>query len=94
MNLGDQIYWWCHGGGSIAKSGHFNWKHYCKVMQAKHEQFKNTDECIHLDTTYTPNLYESGCSIAEDSAGGSKKSSWLRVIAQWVTSKLRKNESA
>lgn len=35
MTLGDQVYWWFHGGGSIAKSGHFNWKHYCKVMQAK-----------------------------------------------------------
>lgn len=89
MNLGDQVYWWVHGGGSIAKSGHFNWKHYCKVMQAKNENFK---QCTDYNTTFTLNSSENGCSQAEDSADGNKESSWLQVIAQWVISKLRRHE--
>jgi hypothetical protein len=87
MNLGDQIYWWFHGGGSIAKGGHFNWKHYCKVMQAKHEIYK---QCTDYNTTSTPNSSENGCSTAEDSASGSKESSSCQEIAQWDT--LKSNE--
>ena len=89
MTLGDQVYWWFHGGGSIAKSGHFNWKHYCKVMQAKHEIYK---QCTDYNTTSTPNSSENGCSTAEDSASGNKKSSYFQVIVQWVTSKLSRHE--
>ena len=89
MTLGDQVYWWFHGGGSIAKSGHFNWKHYCKVMQAKHEIYK---QCTDYDTTSTPNSSVNGCSTAEDSADGNKKSSCLQVIVKWVTSKLSRHE--
>ena len=85
MTLGDQVYWWCHGGGSIAKSGHFNWKHYCKVMQAKNEIYKS---CIDFNTTSTPNSSVNGCSTAEDSAGGNKSSSYFQGIVKWVNSKL------
>jgi hypothetical protein len=42
MELGAQVYWWCHGGGAFVKSGHFNWKHYCKVIEAKNEIIRNT----------------------------------------------------
>lgn len=42
MELGAQVYWWCHGGGAFVKSGHFNWKHFCKVIQAKNEIIRNT----------------------------------------------------
>ena len=89
MTLGDQVYWWFHGGGSIAKSGHFNWKHYCKVMQAKHEIYKS---CTDYDTTSTPNSSVNGCSTAEDSADGNKKSSYFQGIVKWVASKLSRHE--
>lgn len=42
MELGAQVYWWCHGGGAFVKGGHFNWKHYCKVIEAKNEIIRNT----------------------------------------------------
>ena len=42
MELGAQVYWWCHGGGAFVKCGHFNWKHYCKVIEAKNEIIRNT----------------------------------------------------
>lgn len=42
MELGAQVYWWCHGGGAFVKSGHFNWKHFCKVIDAKNEIIRNT----------------------------------------------------
>lgn len=87
MTLGDQVYWWFHGGGSIAKSGHFNWKHYCKVMQAKNENFK---QCTDYDTTSIPSSSENGYSIAEDSADGSKESSSCQEIVEWDT--LKSNE--
>lgn len=89
MTLGDQVYWWCHGSGSIAKNGHFNWKHYCKVMQAKNENFK---QCTDYDTTFIPNSFENGCSIAEDSAIGKSESSCFQEIVTWVTSKLLKHK--
>lgn len=87
MTLGDQVYWWFHGGGSIAKSGHFNWKHYCKVMQAKNEIYKS---CTDSDTISIPNSSVSGCSTAEDSASGNKKSSSCQEIVEWDT--LKSNE--
>lgn len=89
MTLGDQVYWWFHGGGSIAKSGHFNWKHYCKVMQAKHEIYK---QCTDSDTTFTPNSSVNGCSTAEDSAIGKRESSLCEEIAQWDTLKLNEHD--
>ena len=89
MTLGDQVYWWFHGGGSIAKSGHFNWKHYCKVMQAKKEIYKS---CIDSDTTSTPNSYVNGCSQAEDSVSGNSESSLLQEIAEWDTLKLNEHD--
>lgn len=42
MELGAQVYWWCHGGGAFVKSGHFNWNHFCKVIIAKNEIIRNT----------------------------------------------------
>lgn len=42
MELGAQVYWWCHGGGAFVKSGHFNWNHFCKVIEAKNEIIRNT----------------------------------------------------
>jgi len=37
MGLSAMVYWWRHGGGAFAKSGNFNWEHYCKVIDAKNE---------------------------------------------------------
>ncbi len=90
MTLGDQVYWWFHGGGSIAKSGHFNWKHYCKVMQAKHEIYK---QCTDYNTTSTPNSSVNGSSTAEDSADGNKKSSSCQEIVEWDILKLNEDDT-
>ena len=40
--LGAMVYWWRYGGGAFAKSGHFNYEHFCKVIQAKNEIIRNT----------------------------------------------------
>ena len=90
MTLADQVYWWFHGGGSIAKSGNFNWKHYCKVMQAKNEIYK---QCTDYDTTSTPNSYVNGCSTAEGSADGNSESSLCQEIAEWDTSKSNEHDT-
>ena len=41
-NLGAQIKWWSQGMRDITKSGSFNWKHYCKVIEAKYENLYGT----------------------------------------------------
>ena len=90
MTLGDQVYWWFHGGGSIAKSGHFNWKHYCKVIQAKNEIYKL---CTDYDITSTPNLSVNGYSQAEHSADGSSESSLCQEIVEWDILKLNDHDT-
>ena len=68
MELGAQVYWWCHGGGAFVKVGHFNWKHYCKVIEAKNEIIRNTilaeevrNEQTNENTDNDNGLRQNGC---------------------------------
>jgi len=40
-NLPVQIKWWLNGEGWIHRNGHFNFNHYCNVIQAKYEDLYN-----------------------------------------------------
>lgn len=52
-NLSEQIKWWSEGMRDVTKSGSFNWKHYCKVIEAKYENLYGTllDEGIRIQST-------------------------------------------
>ena len=68
MELGAQVYWWCHGGGAFVKSGHFNWNHFCKVIEAKNEIIRNTilAEELRNEQTYQ-NTNNDNCNEQERS---------------------------
>ena len=40
-NLPVQIKWWLTGEGWLHKNGHFNFNHYCNVVNAKYEKIRN-----------------------------------------------------
>ena len=40
-NLPDQVRWWLTGEGWVHKHGHFNFNHYCNVVNAKYEDIRN-----------------------------------------------------
>lgn len=77
--------WWRSQSFSHDIGGSFN-------IELYYEYLKCRAKCTDFNTTSTPNSSENGCSQAEDSASGSKKSSYLQVIVKWVTSKLRRHE--
>ena len=40
-NLPVQIKWWLNGEGWLHRNGHFNFNHYCNVVNAKYEKIRN-----------------------------------------------------
>lgn len=41
FDLPIQVKWWLNGEGWLHKNGHFNFNHYCKVVNAKYEDIRN-----------------------------------------------------
>jgi len=77
--------WWRSQSFSHDIGGSFNTELYYEYLKCK-------AKCSDFNTTSTPNSSENGCSTAEDSAGGNKKSSYFQGIVKWVTSKLLRHE--
>lgn len=77
--------WWRSQSFSHDIGGSFNIELYYEYLKCK-------SKCTDFNTTSTPNSSENGCSQAEDSADGNKKSSYFQGIVKWVTSKLSRHE--
>jgi len=77
--------WWRSQSFAHDRGGSFNEALYLEYLKCK-------AKCTDFNTTSTPNSSENGCSTAEDSADGNKKSSYFQGIVKWVTSKLSRHE--
>jgi hypothetical protein len=77
--------WWRSQSFTHDIGGSFNIELYYEYLKCK-------SKCTDYNTTSTPSSSVNGCSTAEDSADGSKSSSYFQGIVKWVTSKLSRHD--